>query len=249
MIKKRSQHKALEWIKTHCVFPDSAGKYLARKPVGAFLLPFQTRIIKQVLAPDFTPKKNLFIFGCRKVSKTFLFSLIIWALINDKKRRGFNLPVMASVFPQAKLLYNQMICQPHKREDVRFYLEKIKQKQTKAEVYFFANSPSAVLGQESDGLVADEIGGYRSDTTLLNLSTGGGLAPDHFLKMFASNPPMTDDHFVLDMLKSVTLILILLFIGLLLKQKRIGLMKKIGQKLILLLLSIFVAVEKDLLIQ
>ena len=87
---------------------------------------------------------------------------------------------MASVFFQAKLYWQQLICQQYKKSDVRFFKENIKQKITKAQVDFFSNAPGSVLGQESDGLVADEIGAYKNQDTLLNLSTGGSLAPDKF---------------------------------------------------------------------
>lgn len=197
----RKKHKPLEWIKKNCVFPMSAGREFALKPVGPHLLPFQEKIIKECLDDDGSIKSNIFIYGCRKVSKTFLFSMIIWYLINDKKRKGFTLPCMASVFYQAKLIHQQLINQAYKKTEVRFFMESIRQKVTGARVDFFANTPGSVLGQESDGLVADEIGAYKNPDTLLNLSTGGSLAPDRFLKLFSTNPPMTDDHFSVDFLK------------------------------------------------
>ena len=198
----RQQHKPLKWISENFCFPDSAGKQLARKPVGPYLLPFQKRIIKEVFTPKGDIKNNIFVYGCRKVGKSLMWSMLIWYLINDKKRRGYRMPVMASVFAQAKLIYEQLICQKFKKSDIRFYLETIKQKNTKARVDFFANTAGSVLGQESDGLCADEISAYKNDTALLNLTTGGSLSPDTFLKLYSSNPAMTDDHFVIDFVKS-----------------------------------------------
>ena len=205
MTKTEKVHKPLKWISENCVFPDSAGKELARKPVGPHLLPFQTKIIRQILDRDGNVKSNCFIWGCRKVSKSFLWSMICWYLLNSKKRRGIRLPIMASVLHQSLLIYNQLICQPHKKGTVKFLKEKIRNKETKGELQFFANSPGAALGQESDGLISDEVGAYKSDSTLLNLSTGGALSPDRFVKLFSSNPPLTDDHFSLDLLKNCKL--------------------------------------------
>ena len=199
---KRRIHKPLAWISKNCVFPVTAGAELAGKPVGPHLLPFQKKIIKEVLNKDGSIRGNVYIYGCRKVSKSFLFSMIIWYLFNQKSRKGFRMPVMASVFYQAKLLYEQMLSQKYKRNEVRFFMEKIKNYKTGAQVEFFANTPGSVLGQESDGVCADEIGAYKHPDTLLNLTTGGSLAPDKFLKLYAQNPPLSDDHFSLDLLKS-----------------------------------------------
>ena len=200
-MRRKRIHQPLKWISENCCFPVTAGKSFAFKKVGPHLLPFQTKIIKEVLDYDGSIKSSLFIYGCRKVSKSFLWSMIIWYLINDNKRRGFRMPVMASVFYQAKLIYDQLSSQPYKKEDVRFFMEKIKQKKTGSQVDFFATSPGAVLGQESDGLCCDEIGAYRAQDTMLNLSTGGALSSDNFLNLWSSNPPMSDDHFVIDLLK------------------------------------------------
>ena len=194
------QHKPLDWISKNCRFPVFSGEHLAYKPVGPHLLPFQKKIIKQVLSPKGEIQSNLFIYGCRKISKTFLGSMILWYLINNK--RGFQAPVMASVLPQALLVYRQLLEQAHDKKEVKFLTEKILQKNTGSRLDFMTNAPGQALGQESDALYADEIGVYKTDNTLLNLSTGGGLSPDKFLKLFSSNPPMSDDHFVLDFIKN-----------------------------------------------
>lgn len=193
-------HKPLSWIEKNCRFPVFAGPDLAYKPVGPHLLPFQKRIIKQVLDKDGNIKNNLFIYGSRKVSKTFMHSMILWYLINNQK--GWQAPVMSFTLPQALLIWNQLIHQDHDKKVVRFLKEKIIHTDTGSRLDFMTNSPGAALGLESGGLVADEIGTYRSDSTLLNLSTGGSLSPDKFLKLLSSNPPMSDDHFVIDLLKS-----------------------------------------------
>lgn len=200
-MKRKTNHKPLNWISENCTFPMSAGKEFAKKKVGPYLLPFQKKIIKEVLNRDGSINKNVYIYGCRKISKTFIFSMICWYLINDPNRRGYKISAMASVLYQAKLIYDQLINQGYKRNDVRFYMESIRQHLTGARIDFFANTPGSVLGQESDALVADEIGVFKNDDTLLNLSTGGSLAPDKFLKLFSQNPPLTDDHFSTDFIK------------------------------------------------
>ena len=194
------KHRALEWISRNCVFPVTAGRELAHQKVGPHLLPFQKKIIRQVFDYNGNIKKSLFIYGCRKISKTFLFSMMNWFLINDLKRKGFQMPCMASVLPQSLLIWKQLKSQPTGHN--RFFIDKIVNKKTGSSLDFMTSSPSASLGLESSGLTADEIGAYRNLDTLLNLSTGGSLSNDNFLNLWASNPPMSDDHPVVDLLKS-----------------------------------------------
>ena len=135
------KHQPLEWISKNFCFPDSAGRELARKPVGPYLLDFQKKIIKEIFDHEGNIKSSIFIYGCRKVSKTMLGSMAIWYLVNDSKRRGVRLPVMASVLYQSKLFWQQLVCQKYKKDDVRFFMESIKQKKTKAQVDFFCECP------------------------------------------------------------------------------------------------------------
>ena len=198
----RQQHKPLQWIEKNFRFPVSSGRHLAGKPVGKYLLPEQRKMIREVFSPNGDIQSSLYIQGCRKVGKTMMHSMITWYLLNDPKRIGFQGSCMASIFQQSKLVYEQLISQKFNKKDIIFLTETIKQKKTKARLDFFANSPNAVLGLEGDMLIADEIAVYKNPDALLNLSTGGALAPDRFLKLFSSNPPLTDDHFSIDFLKS-----------------------------------------------
>ena len=197
---QQRKHLPLEWISRNFCFPDSAGRELARKPVGPFLLPFQKKIIKEVFTHGGDLKNSVFIYGCRKIGKSMMWAMVSWFLVNDQKRRGVRIPVIASLFQQTKLIWEQLVCQKYSKE-VRFYLETIRQNKTKAKIDFFANTAGSCLGQESDLLVADEIGVFKNDSALNTLSTGGALA-QNFVKLYSSNPPLTDDHFVIDLVKS-----------------------------------------------
>lgn len=200
MVRKRP-HQALSWISENCRFPLSSGKHLAGEKVGKHLLPFQRKIIKSIFDREGNVKKSCFIFGCRKVSKTFLYSMCLWYLINDRKRKGWSAPVMASKFEQACLVRTQLLSQKYDKKEVKFYEDRVLQKTTGSRLDFLTNSPGGALGLESDGLCADEIGAYRSDATLVNLTTGGSLSPDNFLSLFSSNPPQEDSHFIHDMIR------------------------------------------------
>lgn len=194
-------HHAQDWIEQNAVFPHSAGRALAGKKVGPYLLPFQKRVIRAALKSDFSPNHNIYLYGCRKVSKSFLASLILWAQFSNKRRHGFQAAVQSHSFEGARLLYQHLAAQK-KDPSIKFFKEHIEHKKTHAKLGFFSSNPSAVMGLELDSICVDEIGSLKSDAAMMNLQSGGGLASEGFQRIYLSNPPLTDDHFSISLLKS-----------------------------------------------
>ena len=203
-LKQKKKHEPLVWISRNVVFPHSAGASLAGREVGPYLLDFQVDIIQEILSPDGEIQKNCFIFGCRKISKSFLYSAILWYLINDPNRHGLQIPVLASVYEQGKIIYNQLLSQfnEEKKQDFVIRKDHFVNKWTKSKIHILFNASSSNLGLESSGLVADEIGAYKNDENLLTVQTGLSLTEGKPLQLFSSNPPSVEDHFVVPLIRA-----------------------------------------------
>ena len=196
-------HKPLEWIGKNVVFPPQAGATLGGKPVGPRLLSFQKKFVREILSPEGDIKKSGFIYGCRKVSKSFLFTAIAFYILCSK-RKGFEIPVLASTYSQARVLFNQLLSQLNGDRGKDFLIRKdyILHKKSGNKAHVTYNSASANLGLQSSGLIADEVGAYADDSNLQTIQSGLSLSEQRPLMLFSSNPAEDDEHFVLKMFKA-----------------------------------------------
>ena len=200
----KRQHKPLDWISKNVYFPTQAGA-LAGKAVGPYLLDFQKDFITGVLSPTGEIKKFGLFYGCRKISKTFLFTAIVWYLMNDKRRKGFEVPITASVYEQGKILYSQFLSQINtKALKKKFKIRKdyFVNKQTDSKLHVTYNSSSSNLGLQSSGAIFDEIGAYRDSENLETIQSGLTLSEKKPLLLLASNPPQNLDHFIIPLIRA-----------------------------------------------
>ena len=200
---RQKTHKPLQWIKKNCRFPAQAGR-LAGEPVGKYLLDDQISFLKSVLGPKGEIKKNAFFFGCRKIGKTFLLSLVLWYLVNDDNRKGFEVPIVSSVFEQGKILYRQLLSQIDTEKLDHFTIRKdyFLNERTQSKLHVVFNASTSNLGLQSSGAVFDEVGAFSDDSNLQTVMSGLSLSEDRPLILMASNPPETGDHFVLPLLRA-----------------------------------------------
>ena len=194
----------MEWIGKNVYFPPQAGE-LGGKAIGPHLLDFQKDFIKGILSPSGDIKKFGFVYGCRKISKTFLFTALIWYLMNDKRRKGFEVPVTASVYEQGKLLYNQILAQinsPKLKKQFKIRKDFFVNKKNSAKLHVTYNSATSNLGLQSSGAIFDEIGAYKDSENLETIQSGLTLSEKKPLLLMASNPPENLDHFVVPMIRA-----------------------------------------------
>ena len=197
-------HKPLQFIAKNVVFPPQAGS-LAGKAVGKYLLPFQVEFIKEILSASGEIEKSAFIYGCRKISKTFLYSAILWYLINDPKRHGYEVPIVASVYEQGKVLYSQILSQINTDETKDLFTIRkdfFLNKETESKLHVVYNASTSNLGIQSSGAVFDEIGAYKDDSNLQTIQSGMSLSEQKPLLLMASNPPETAEHFVIPLIRA-----------------------------------------------
>ena len=196
-------HKPLNWIKQNVIFPPQAGS-LSGKPIGDYLLPFQVDFIKGILGKNGKIRKSSFFYGCRKIGKTFLYSAILWYLLNDPKRRGFEIPIVASVYEQGKILYNQILSQIDTGNRDLFKIRKdyFLNNKTQSKLHVVYNASTSNLGIQSSGAVFDEVGAYQDDSNLQTIQSGMSLSEQRPLLLMASNPPETPDHFVIPLIRA-----------------------------------------------
>ena len=201
---RKRVHKPLEWIKKNVVFPKQAGE-LAGQSVDKHLLSFQTDFLKEIVSHDGEIKKSAMIYGCRKISKSFLYSALLWYFINDKKRTGFEIPIVASTYEQSKILYSQILSQ-FKTKDMKkkFKIRKdyFLNKETHSKLHCVYNASSSNLGLQSSGGCFDEIGAFKDDSNLQTITSGFSLSEQRPLILMSSNPPEDANHFVLPLLRA-----------------------------------------------
>ena len=200
----KKHHKPLLWISENVCFPPQAGS-LGGKKVGPHLLKFQKDFITGILDHNGNVQKSGFIYGCRKISKTFLFSCLCWYVLNDRRKKGYEIPIVASTFEQGKILFNQIASQvntPALKKKFLVRKDYILNRQTKSRLHVVFNASSSNLGLLSSGSVFDEIGSHRTPENLEVVQSGLTLSEGRPLLLYASNPPANLDHWVLPMLRA-----------------------------------------------
>lgn len=200
------KHEVLSWIEQNCKFPRTAGRDLHGKPCGDYLLPFQKEIITNLFNPDSTVNKSgCFLYGCRKVSKSLLYSWIFYYLISDFHRIGFQAPLVASSYSQTEIIFRFIKEQVlmNKQTSQMFLIRKdyIENRMTGSLVHKVYNSPESNYGGQPSGMIADEINNYANDRNMESIETGMALSEDKPIKLFAANPPEDREHFVLPLLQ------------------------------------------------
>ena len=202
--KMSRKHQTLSWIKQNCVFPTTAGKSLAGKPCGPYLLPFQKEIIKSVFNDDGSVNKpGCFLYGCRKVSKSLLYSWMFYYLMSDPDRVGFQAPLVASSYSQTEVIFRFIREQVLLSGKTNFTIRKdyIQNKINSALVHKVYNSPESNFGGQPSAGIFDEINNYKDDKNMEAIETGMSLSEDKPIKLYAANPPESKEHFVLPLLK------------------------------------------------
>ena len=196
-------HKVLDWIGGNCKFPSKAGSQYFGKPVGKYLLPFQKEVITEIFDPAGKVRTpECFLYGCRKVSKSLLYSWITYYLITEKI--GFEMPLVASNYSQGFILFNFIREQVllNKKEDIfRVRKDYIEHKTQGNRVHVVFNSAEANYGGQPSGAIFDEIGNYQDARNMESIETGMSLSEDKPIILKASNPPSDKSHFVLALLK------------------------------------------------
>lgn len=200
------EHETLSWIEQKCRFPTTAGKSLHGKPCGKYLLPFQREIITELFNPDTTVNKaGCFLYGCRKVSKSLLYSWIFYYLISDPERVGFQAPLVASSYSQTEIIFRfikeQVLMDTQYKKDFLIRKDFIENKKTGSLIHKVYNSPESNYGGQPSGMIADEINNYADDRNMESIETGMALSEDKPIKLYAANPPEDKEHFVIPLLK------------------------------------------------
>ena len=204
---KEGEHRVMDWISENCRFPSTAGAKFFRKKVGQHILPFQKEILISVFNPDGTVNKpGVFLYGCRKVSKSMLFSWILFYLLANKSTAGFQCPIVASAFKQGGIIFDfvrEMVLMSGFKNDFKILKDSIRNKETGNKVYVVFNSPDSNFGGQASAGVFDEVGRYRDMRNMDAVLTSMSLAEDKPIQLFASNPPDDDGHFIHDMISGV----------------------------------------------
>ena len=193
------KHLPTEFLENNFYFHK--GIYASQK-VGGRLLPFQKQILRDVFTTKGEVKKNLCLFGCRKISKTLLLSMCVFYLITH--RQAISFPVLSLNFDRALIIRNQLQAQI-KDSNIKDWVVRqnyIEYKPTGSRVEFLYTTLTSGLSLESEALLADEIGHYDpTGRSALETLEDSGLLSKKFLKLYASNPPTDPNHFFLDRLK------------------------------------------------
>lgn len=192
-MKEKQQISCLEWVKENCIFPP--GSNLVGKVCGPYLLPFQIKILQEVSAG-----KSLFLYGARKVSKSLLFSWILYyRLATDKV--AFVCPLLASSEEQTGIIYKMIRYQViPKKDDFVIRQGYIENKKTGSTIIRAPSRAGALFGYQPSGVVADELSNWKDEEPLEAVESGFGLSGSP-LRLYASNPPTDPTNFVLDKLK------------------------------------------------
>ena len=200
------KHEPLSWISKNCVFPPQAGKALAGKSVGKYLLPFQKKILKAIFKEKGGINKDVYIFGCRKISKSLLYSWTAFFLLCDSRRTGYEVPVTASVFNQGLILHRQIesqITSQKEQKDFKIRRDYFLHKKTMNKIHVVYNSTDSNLGLQSSAAIFDEIGAYKDSSIIDTIQSGQSLSQGRPLNLFASNPPKHPHHFSVGLLKAL----------------------------------------------
>ena len=186
---------SLKWIKKNCIFPP--GSSLIGQPCGDHLLPFQIRILNQALSG-----KSLFLYGARKISKSLLFSWILFHRLSQDKQ-AFVCPLLASSEEQTKIIFNFIRFQVGTKKQNLFKVRQgyIENNATGSLIFRAPSRAGALFGYQPSAVVADELSNWKDEECLEAVESGFGLSANAPLRLYASNPPKEPVHFVLDKLK------------------------------------------------
>ena len=198
------EHRVLDWISENCRFPSTAGAKFFKKKVGPHMLPFQKEILESVFNPDGSVNKpGVFLYGCRKVSKSMLFSWILFYLLANKSTAGFQCPIVASAFKQGGIIFDfvrEMVLMSDFKSDFKILKDTITHKETGNKVYVVFNSPDSNFGGQASAGVFDEVGRYRDTRNMDAVLTSMSLSEDKPITLYASNPPDNPDGHFLSMI-------------------------------------------------
>ena len=196
------EHRVLNWISKHCRWPSGAGAALFRKPVGPGLLDFQKKIFTDSFHPDGRLKvPGIYLYGCRKVSKSFLFAAILFYLLCSRERSGLQLPVVGTSFMQGMNLFTFLrefaILSPDPiRSMLNVQRASITNTETGSKAFIVYQSPASNIGGKADCTTADDYGHHKSPENVDVVLSSMALAQEP-LKLFSSNPPDSADHHAL----------------------------------------------------
>ena len=138
------------------------------------MLPFQKEILTSVFNPDGKVNKpGVLLYGCRKVSKSMLFSWILFYLLANKNTAGFQCPIVASAFKQGGIIFDfvrEMVLMSIFKIDFKILKDSIINKETGNKVYVVFNSPDSNFGGQASAGVFDEVGRYRDTKKIWTVS-------------------------------------------------------------------------------
>lgn len=198
------KNKSLTWIEKNCRFPTTAGAKLYGKPCGKYLLDFQKEVITNLFNADGSVNKPVcFLYGCRKVSKSLLFSWLAYHLISDEKRAGFQMPIVASNYYQGFIIFNfikENVLLGKDANKFKIRKDSIEYEPTGNKVHVVFNSAEANFGGQASGAIFDEIGNYKDMGNMEAIETSMSLSEDKPIKLMASNPPKDREHPVMALL-------------------------------------------------
>ena len=194
------KHHPTEWLENNFYFHK--GLYAGQKLKGT-LSPFQKKILRDVFDSKGSIKKNLCLYGARKISKTLTLSMCVFYLICHREAISF--PVLSLNFERALIIRNQLLAQikPHNKKDFVIRKHFIEYKPTNSRIEFLYTTLTSGLSLESEALLADEVAHYDTvGKSALETLEDSGLLSRKFLRLYASNPPSEQNHFFLERLKT-----------------------------------------------
>lgn len=203
----RKIHKPLTWISQNCKFPSTAGIDLYKKPCGPFLLNWQKDLIKDIFYPSGEIRKpGVMLFGCRKISKSMMFSFMLYFLLCNPKAVGHQIPILTGRSEeQAEGIILRFVQEQvgMSDNDALFQLRKSSVMHKKNLNFVFAQHTQSegLYGGQASSAVFDEVSNMKSDDAIEAITSSMTLAKDKPLTLYASNVPTERQSFVIPMMR------------------------------------------------
>ena len=207
MASKITQHKVLKWIGAHCKFPSTAGADLYKKPCGKYLLEWQRQLIKDLFYPSGEVKKSgVMLYGMRKVSKSMLYSFVLYFMISHPKLVGAQIPILTGRSEEQaegiilKFLQEQVGMSG--RDDLFKVRKKSVTHKDTLNIAFAQHTQSEGLyGKQATGAIFDECSNMKDDSAIEAVTSSQTLVKGKPLNMYASNVPTDKSSFVFPMMR------------------------------------------------
>lgn len=197
------RHKVINWIEKNLKFPAKAHEKLQGKPFKLFN--WQKDILRELFTKDGRVKPNkdtLWISGPRKYGKSCFVAAILLYFYFEKKKIGFECPILASTTNQGKLIFSllkSMALLSFKGE-FKAYKEKIETANKDNIIYIASKNEGGNFGGQPTVALYEEVAKHESKEGITAFSSAMVANPEP-LEIYLTNPCTKIGHFSEDLLK------------------------------------------------